>query len=164
MYFVERMRLATLLILLVHFQFSFGYYGYPPPTTHRHIFETKTASKSSLPSKISDKDDCDEIDSIGETKKKPTEPMTLVEFAEKERQASRRLTNKLLLPERIGKAANATLYAFVILGFLLNLFGYAYVRNPDGSLTIGTMETRRFQEEINRTVKSDVRKGNPNQE
>ena len=90
--------------------------------------------------------------------------MTLVEYAEKEREAAQKLSNRLLLPDRIGKAVNTTLYAFVLLGFLLNLFGFAYIRKPDGSLTIGTMEARKFQEEINRTMKPAPKQGTPRQE
>jgi hypothetical protein len=84
-----------------------------------------------------------------------TKRMTLTEYAEREQQAARDLENRLLLPNRIGKAVNVLLYTFVILGFVLNLFGLAYVKSPDGwSVTIDTIEARRFQDEINRTTKT----------
>lgn len=83
----------------------------------------------------------------------PTKPMTLAEYAEREQKAARDLDNRLLLPNRIGKAVNVLLYTFVILGYVLNLFGLAYVKSPDGwSVTIDTIEARRFQDEINRTT------------
>jgi hypothetical protein len=85
----------------------------------------------------------------------PTKPMTLAEYAEREQKAARDLDNRLLLPNRIGKAVNVLLYTFVILGYILNLFGLAYVKSPDGwSVTIDTIEARRFQDEINRTTTS----------
>jgi hypothetical protein len=84
-----------------------------------------------------------------------TKRMTLAEYAEREQKAARDLENRLLLPNRIGKAVNVLLYTFVILGFVLNLFGLAYVKSPDGwSVTIDTIEARRFQDEINRTTKT----------
>jgi hypothetical protein len=126
-----------------------------PPPNRPTIVRERTAQliPSLLASQKPPKDEDDaEEEQKDERRKEPTKAMTLVEYAEKEQKATRDLNNRLLLPDRIGKAVNVTLYAFVILGFILNLFGFAYVRKPDGSLTIDTMDARRFQDEINRTV------------
>jgi hypothetical protein len=138
-----------------------------PPRNRPTIVRERTAqSISSLLAagqKPPPKDEDDAEAQKDERRKEPTKKMTLVEYAEKEQKATRELNNRLLLPDRIGKAVNVTLYAFVILGFILNLFGFAYVRKPDGSLIIDTIEARRFQDEINRTVtKPGGRKDMPN--
>jgi hypothetical protein len=128
-------------------------YVSPPPNRPTTVRErTAQLISSLLASQKPPKDEDDAEEQKDERRKEPTKAMTLVEYAEKEQKATRDLNNRLLLPDRIGKAVNVTLYAFVILGFILNLFGFAYVRKPDGSLTIDTMDARRFQDEINRTV------------
>lgn len=139
----------SMLFAIGHIDFGFGYA--PQITALSLCSKTRSVWNSALLAKESENEDGVDLDST--KRKKSTEPMSLVEYAQKEREAAQKLSNRLLLPDRIGKAVNATLYAFVILGFLLNLFGFAYVRKPDGSLSIGTMETRKFQEEINRTMK-----------
>lgn len=85
-------------------------------------------------------------------KEQPPNSMSLVEYAERERQAAKNLQNRLLLPNQIGKAINIALYTFVIVGFLLELNGYAYVRTENG-ISIGTLQDRQFQEEMNRVIK-----------
>jgi hypothetical protein len=62
--------------------------------------------------------------------------------------------NRLLLPSRIGNAFTSALWLLVGIGFLLNLLGYAFIMDPDFSnMRIGTMDERRFREEIVRDMK-----------
>jgi hypothetical protein len=62
--------------------------------------------------------------------------------------------NRLLLPSRIGNAFTSALWLFVGIGILLNMFGYAFIMEPDFSnMRIGTMDERRFREEIVRDMK-----------
>lgn len=54
--------------------------------------------------------------------------------------------------ENVNKAATTTAYAFLVIGFLLNIFGYDFLVQ-DGKLTIDTLEKRQFQNEVTRTTK-----------
>ena len=79
--------------------------------------------------------------------------MTLYELAELEAKASKRINDRLMLPYRIGRAINAAIWSFVILGFALNFFGYGYVKGENGMIAIGTLEERNFQIEVNKSTK-----------
>lgn len=114
---------------------------------------TKIAAANGKPTKDEDAQDNDGEDDTTEPEaaKKKTS-MTLVEYAERERKAGRQLENRLLLPNRIGKAITGALYTFIALGFLLELSGYGFVRTQNG-ISIGTLEEREFQREIMRVAK-----------
>lgn len=72
----------------------------------------------------------------------------------KEEESSRKLFRRLSIFDTLRKAGNVVLYFFVGLGFLLNIFGYAFL--PTGEfwrIKIGTIQERQFQMEINRNIK-----------
>lgn len=75
-----------------------------------------------------------------------------------EQEANRRINDRLLFPQKvatsISKTVNALALSFIIFGFILNVFGYAYVRDENG-LRIDTMDAKRFQDEIVRSMRSD---------
>jgi hypothetical protein len=76
----------------------------------------------------------------------------------KEGESSKKLFHRLLLFDNVTQSWNFALYAFVIFGWILNVFGYAYI--PKGSffdIDIGTKQERQFQLEINRSVKQKQR-------
>jgi len=83
----------------------------------------------------------------GEAKKKgDSEPISLAELSQLEEDASKRVMDRLMLPSLVGRAVTAFAWGFVILGFLLNLVGYDYVRDPDtGWLTVDTLEKSQFE-------------------
>jgi hypothetical protein len=69
-------------------------------------------------------------------------------MSQKEQEASNKLAFKFSFPDRIGKAFNAFGVIFLVLGFILNQFGYAYVRNSNGWIGIDTLDRRDFQVEM----------------
>lgn len=150
--------LSSIILLLAAFAPTCISYTAPPQRpgvwNRPTIFKQAPSMMHQFATKKPGKGVDDEEESQLERPKEPTQPMTLFEYAEKERRAARDLNNRLLLPDRIGKAVNTTLYAFVILGIILNIFGFAFVRKSDGSLTIDTIAARRFQNEISRTTMS----------
>jgi hypothetical protein len=78
---------------------------------------------------------------------------------EKEEQSSKQLFQRLLIFDTIGKAWNVALYSFIILGIVLNIFGYAYVPQPGQILPdIGTREERQFQFAIRNSMKQQQQK------
>lgn len=76
--------------------------------------------------------------------------MTLFEYSQREEKSDRNVMNRLLLPDRIGRAVNVAAYVFILLGFLLNVLGYGYVMDK-GSVRIDTMDAVKFQREVNRS-------------
>lgn len=89
-------------------------------------------------------------DEITEGKDKSTdsEPITLYELAEMEARASKRVNDRLLLPYRLGRAIYYGTLFFLFSCYVLNAFGYGYIRGEYGFLTIGTLEERNFQQEM----------------
>eukprot|EP00978_Attheya_sp_CCMP212_P007362 scaffold17121_cov60-Attheya_sp.AAC.1 len=69
-------------------------------------------------------------------------------MSQKEQEAANKLAFKFSFPDRIGKAFNAFAVIFLVLGFILNQFGYAYVRNSNGWIGIDTLDRRDFQIEM----------------
>ena len=71
-------------------------------------------------------------------------------------EASRRVTNRLMMPRMImtyiGETIRYLAYAFLIFTFSLNLAGYALINDGD-SYRIGTLEERAFQKEISKSMK-----------
>lgn len=90
-----------------------------------------------------------------EKKQTPTEPISLVELSRLEQESSKRVMDRLLLPQRIGQAVTSAAWFFVGLGFVLNIFGYGYVKK-DGFITIDILENQAFQRELNKPSVSKV--------
>ena len=66
-----------------------------------------------------------------------------------EREASKKVASRLLFSWNLQEAISKTAWAFVLIGFLLNLFGYDYVFNQEsGTLRIDTIENKHFQQEL----------------
>ena len=61
--------------------------------------------------------------------------------------------NNLLLPTRLNNAVTAALYALVLLGVVLNIFGYDYYMK-DGHFVSDTLENRQFENEVRRSGSS----------
>jgi hypothetical protein len=89
---------------------------------------------------------------------KTTKSLTLEELDRKEREKSRRTMQTLLLPNTIGAALNAALYAFVIIGILLEVCGYGYVLQDNGWIRVDTLEKRDFQLELRRSSRLEQQK------
>ncbi|KAL7502101.1 hypothetical protein ACHAWX_000456 [Stephanocyclus meneghinianus] len=62
------------------------------------------------------------------------------ELSRIELESSIRRKNAMLLPQRISQAVSTLAWTFVIVGILLNQFGYAYIRDPSGGIGIGTLK------------------------
>ena len=78
-------------------------------------------------------------------------PMTLAEYSQREEEASNRLMNRLLLPSKLGHANNAAAFLFVIIGYLLNFFGYTYMKDSNGNFCVNTLDATLFQDKINKS-------------
>eukprot|EP00980_Cylindrotheca_fusiformis_P028657 scaffold22634_cov123-Cylindrotheca_fusiformis.AAC.4 len=98
-------------------------------------------------------DDDDNNKKEKDPKKNSEPPISLYELSRREEEASKRVRDKLLFPYRLGRAFNALLWTFVVVGVLLNVFGYGYIRGDNGMLSIGTLEERNFQIEVNKSAK-----------
>jgi len=70
-----------------------------------------------------------------------------------EEEVSKRVFDRLMLPDRIGSFLNGAAWTFVAVGFLLQVFGYAYVRDDDGLIRIGTLEEQQFKREVMNSMK-----------
>ena len=80
-----------------------------------------------------------------------SQKFTLAEIAQKEEAASRRVMNRLLLPDKIGKVINFAAWFFVISSIALESMGYGYVPREGGGLTIDTLENKAFVMEVRRS-------------
>ena len=80
-----------------------------------------------------------------------SQQFTPAEIAQKEQEASRRVMNRLLLPDRIGKAINFAAWFFVISSIALESLGYGYVPKEGGGLTIDTLDHKAFVMEMRRS-------------
>ena len=71
-------------------------------------------------------------------------------------EASRRVTNRLMMPRKIISSVGETIrlfaYAFLIASFALNVSGYAFIKDGD-SIRIGTLEEKAFQTEMVKSMK-----------
>lgn len=103
-------------------------------------------NKSNEQQKQSDKDD-DEKD------EDPVEAYLAME------EASKRTTNRLMLPRRIATSVSQSVtyaaYAFLIFCFALNVAGYSLINDGNGTLRIGTFEERAFQMEVTKSAKNN---------
>ena len=80
-----------------------------------------------------------------------SQKFTLAEIAQKEEAASRRVMNRLMLPDKIGKVINFAAWFFVISSIALESMGYGYVPREGGGLTIDTLENKAFVMEVRRS-------------
>ena len=68
---------------------------------------------------------------------------------EVEREASRKVASKLMFSWNLSGAVTKAAWTFVLVGFLLNIFGYDYVFDKDNwNLRIDTIENKQFQQEL----------------
>lgn len=72
---------------------------------------------------------------------------------EEQDENDRAVLDRLTTPFRIGEAFNKALFAIVFAGILLNSAGYSFMPDNNGNIKIGTMEERRFRDEIQRDMK-----------
>ena len=97
-----------------------------------------------------DEESGDGTDQDGD-EKGTSQKFTLAEIAQKEEAASRRVMNRLLLPDKIGKVINFAAWFFVISSIALESMGYGYVPREGGGLTIDTLENKAFVMEVRRS-------------
>eukprot|EP00977_Amphora_coffeiformis_P000060 scaffold15_cov204-Amphora_coffeaeformis.AAC.5 len=83
------------------------------------------------------------------------------ETAQKEREQSNKMWFRFWAPYEISRYVTAALWAFVIVGYLLNVMGYAYVWTSDGQLTIDTLAQQEFQQELARGLRETSRNSVP---
>ena len=93
-----------------------------------------------------------------EDKDEKDEAITGIELARLEEEASRKIFQSLLLPQRIGEALNAAAVSFVVCGVVLNVFGYGYVVQDNHMITIDTLENREFQIEVRKSMNERANK------
>ena len=74
-------------------------------------------------------------------------------YDQKEEESSKKVIQNLTAGRGLGTIVTAAGWAFVLIGFVLNMFGYDYVVR-DGRVTIDTVEARQFQMEVNRAMKT----------
>ena len=116
----------------------------------------ETQEKHSARHRLYSRNDSDEEDTEPKSKDssdRKTKSYTSQELYEREQEASRKTMNNLLIPTRLNNAITATLYALVLLGVVLNLFGYDYYLK-DGQFVIDTLDNRRFENEVRRVMKT----------
>lgn len=98
----------------------------------------------------------DDDDAVVPERKRTYTPAELVELEE---ESSRRVRERLLLPDRIGGAVTKVGWSFVALGILLNTQGYGfYVREDNHLIAIDTMENVKFQREKMKKVTPPVQR------
>jgi hypothetical protein len=73
-----------------------------------------------------------------------------------EQEASKKVAKRLMLPRMVATSISQTVSAFawtfLILSFVLQIFGYSFIMDESG-LHIDTLEARQFQEEITKSMK-----------
>jgi hypothetical protein len=73
-------------------------------------------------------------------------------FDEKEEESSKKVFDNLMAGRGVGTIVTGAGWTFVVIGFILQMFGYDYVVR-DGRVTIDTVEARQFQMEVNKSMK-----------
>ena len=130
--------------------------AFSPRRAHSVNLQQRTFLPPIRQSRFLSKNSGDENDKETDTsEKKKSEPISLAELSQREEESSRQVMNRLLLPQRMGQAFNATAYFFIALSLLANVFGYSFFLK-DGSITFDTLENRRFQMEINQQSRTPV--------
>lgn len=86
-------------------------------------------------------------------------PKKVADDADSMEQNDQAVMNRLLMPYRMSEALSTAVTQsfifFIVMGFLLQSLGYAYIVD-DGQFRIGTIEDRQFRDEIVR----DIKRGN----
>ena len=125
------------------------------PASNQRILPQQTRRSAILYSQNNDSDD--DIKENGNDNRDSEDPVVDAFLAEQE--ASRKVQERLLMPQRIGKALSQTVttigWSFLVASFLLQQFGYAFVSNGHGGFRIDTLETAQFQKEVVRSMKQD---------
>lgn len=88
-------------------------------------------------------------DSVG-----PTLDEMDAETAQIEQESSNQVLQSLLFPYYLGKAINVAVGVLIISQIILNMFGLSY-SVQDNWITIDTLESRQFQEEIVRSMREN---------
>jgi len=116
---------------------------------------TNTAMSLSILGLSAKKDDDDEIITTSNNSKNNNNNnnnKSSRDFYEREEESSKRVIRNLTAGSNLGNLITTAGVAFLAFGFALNLFGLDYVVK-NGQLTIGTVEERQFQMEMNRVSK-----------
>jgi len=118
---------------------------------------TNTAMSLSILGLSAKKDDDDEIITTSNNSKSKNNNnnnnnKSSRDFYEREEESSKRVIRNLTAGSNLGNLITTAGVAFLAFGFALNLFGLDYVVK-NGQLTIGTVEERQFQMEMNRVSK-----------
>jgi hypothetical protein len=113
---------------------------------------TKREARRDEPSGDACNDDGIPSNDRDDEEKDVSQKFTLAEIAQKEEAASRRVMNRLLLPDKIGKVINFAAWFFVISSIALESLGYGYVPREGGGLTIDTLENKAFVMEMRRDI------------
>jgi hypothetical protein len=129
--------------------FTFESTAFAPKTSltlHRSLVGSPfTPTPQSLPRRLKE-------DSNDEEEKK-NEPITRAELALREEEASNKIMDSLLFPQRFGSAITGAAIAFLVIEITLNQFGYGLYRPDTGMLTIDTLERRNFQVTTRKSMK-----------
>jgi hypothetical protein len=100
-------------------------------------------------------DDNEKDDEMNNTKLLTYEELSRdPELSRKEQEASDRRSAGFVLPERIGQAVTVTAWLFVGVSIFLNANGYGWVRQPEGWISIDTLQNRAFQNEARKPQKT----------
>lgn len=112
--------------------------AFAPPRSCHHVQQRASSNEPRLVSRNMIDDDDDRT------------------IEEVERDASRKVASKLLFSWNFSGAITKAAWTFVLIGFLLNLFGYDYVFDNENiwSLRIDTMENKQFQQELVKSSKN----------
>jgi hypothetical protein len=117
--------------------------------------ETNTKLLTYEEMKSDDDDDDNKKDDATSTKLLTYEELSQdPELFRQEQETADKRTAGLVLPERIGQAVTVSAWLFVAVGIFLNANGYGWVRQPDGWISIDTLQNRAFQNEGRKQQKS----------
>ena len=107
------------------------------------IMAQKNSNDSDKDNKTTTKEDDDEDDDS-------------VDVFIAEQEASRKVAKRLMLPRMVATSISQTVSAFawtfLILSFVLQIFGYSFIMD-EGGLHIDTLEARQFREEIMKSTR-----------
>lgn len=114
--------------------------AFVPSAPRRHIHRDQSNGQSLTPRRMVDQNKGNNDDRSIE---------------EVEREASRKVASSLMFTWNLQEALTKTAWTFVLVGFILNIFGYDYVFDKDNlSLRIDTIENKQFQQEVVKASKN----------